>query len=180
MKPSSRRMRATSAFMRLAGTDTVSWRAAAALRTRVRRSATGSFGIPIPFGRAFFAGAGLRAGRSDRSAASAGCSRNAVISSVNTNLLSPARLRDARQLADQRALAEADPAEAELPKVASRPSAHLAAVVHPHRELGRALRFQDEALLGHLLPLRTQCGTASRGCAGARVPLRPFSPSCRS
>src|SRR2546430_4549467 len=137
MKPSSRRMRATSAFMRLVGTDTVSWRATAALRTRVRRSATGSFGIPIPFGRTFFGGAGLRAGRSDRSTVSAGCSRIAVISSVNTNPLSPARLRDARQLADERALAEADPAEAELPKVAPRPAAHLAAVMRPHRELDR-------------------------------------------
>ena len=41
------------------------------------------FGIPMPFGRAFFGGAGLRAGRSDRSAVSGACSRNAVISSVN-------------------------------------------------------------------------------------------------
>src|SRR6267378_5038530 len=111
-------MRATSAFIRLVGTDTVSWRALAALRTRVRRSATGSFGIPIPFGRAFFAGAGLRDGRSGRSPVSAGCSRNAVISSVNTKPPSPARLRNARQLADQRTLAEADPAQPELPKVA--------------------------------------------------------------
>src|SRR2546430_16794093 len=110
-------MRATSAFMRLAGTDTVSWRAPAALRTRVRRSATGSFGIPIPFGRAFFGGAGLRAGRSDRSAVSAVCSRIAVISSVNTNPLSPTRLRDARQLADERTLAEADPARSEERRV---------------------------------------------------------------
>src|SRR3989454_7048496 len=153
MKPSSRRMRATSAFIRLVGMDTVSCRATAALRTRVRRSATGSFGIPIPFGRTFFGAAGLRAGRSDRSAVSAAGSRNAVISSVNTNLLLPARLRDARQLADQRALAEADPAKAELPKESARPAAHLAAVVHPHRELGRALRFQDEAFLCHLLLL---------------------------
>ena len=65
--------------------DTVSWRATAALRTRVRRSATGSFGIPMPFGRAFFAVAGLRAGRSAPAGASVVVgSRNAVISSVNT------------------------------------------------------------------------------------------------
>src|SRR5207247_165597 len=135
MKPSSRRMRATSAFMRLVGTDTVSWRAPAALRTRVRRSATGSFGIPIPFGRAFFGGAGLRAGRSVRSAVSAGCSRVAVISSVNTNPLSPTRLRDARQLADERALAEADPAEAVLPQEDPRPDVHLTSVMSQLCEL---------------------------------------------
>src|SRR2546430_4395515 len=101
-------MRASSAFIRLVGMDTVSCRATVALRTRVRRSATGSFGIPMPVGRAFFGGAGLRAGRSDRYAVSTGCSRVAVISSVNTKPPLPARLRDARQLADQRALAEAD------------------------------------------------------------------------
>src|SRR2546421_13074391 len=132
-------MRATSDFIRLVGMDTVSCRATAALRTRVRRSATGSFGIPMPFGRTFFGGAGLRAGRSDRSAVSGACSRNAVISSVNTKPLLPARLRDAGQLADQRALAEADPAEAELPEEPARPAAHLAAVVRPHRELRRTL-----------------------------------------
>src|SRR5437763_16806613 len=122
MKPSSRRVRAPAAFRRLVGTATVSWRAPAALRTRVRRSATGSFGIPIPFGRAFFGGAGLRAGRSVRSAVSAGCSRVAVISSVNTNPLSPTRLRDARDLADPRAPPEAEPAEAALPKQATAPA----------------------------------------------------------
>src|SRR5216684_3993166 len=164
MKPSSRRIRATSAFMRLVGTDTVSWRAPAALRTRVRRSATGSFGIPIPFGRTFFGVAGLRAGRSDRSAVSACCSRVAVISSVNTNPLSPARLRDARQLADQRALAETDPAEAELTQEAARPAADLAAMMRSHSELRRSLRFQDEAFLRQFLLLtKTPCGTASRG-----------------
>src|SRR5213083_1584076 len=62
MKPSSRRMRAISSFVRLVGTLTVSWRAPAALRTRVSMSATGSFGIPMPFGRAFLGGvAGLLA-----------------------------------------------------------------------------------------------------------------------
>src|SRR2546430_1860387 len=132
-------MRAPSAFIRLVGTDTVSWRATAALRTRVRRAATGAFGIPIPFGRTFFGGAGLRARPPDPAALSVARSPVAVISSVNTNPLSPARLRDARQLADQRALAETDPAEAELPKEAPRPAAHLAAVMRPHRELRRAL-----------------------------------------
>src|SRR5207247_6510659 len=96
------------------------------------------------------------------------------------NPQSPARLRDARQLAHQRALAEADPAEAELPHEAARPAADLAAVVRPHRELGRALRFQDEAFLRQLLLLKTQYGTASRARAAARAPLRPSSPSCRS
>src|ERR1700716_4339373 len=179
MKPSSRRMRAISSFVRLVGMLTVSWRAPAALRTRVSMSATGSFGIPMPFGRAFLGGvAGLRAGRSVRG--SPGCSPMPLIcSSVNTltSTCLPARLRDARQLADQRTLAEADPAEAEDPHIPARPTADLTAVVRPSLELGRPPRLQDEALLRHRIPLRTQYGTASRGRAATRVPLRPFSPS---
>src|ERR1043165_1393638 len=70
MKPSLLRIFAISTLVREVGTDTLSWRAPAALRTRVRRSATGSFGTPTTFGRGlrveagFFAGAARSAVRS--------------------------------------------------------------------------------------------------------------------
>src|SRR5438309_2507121 len=143
MNPSSRRIRATSAFIRLAGTLTVSCRAPAALRTRVSRSATGSFGMPTVFGRAFFGGAGLRAARSGLGAPSvAGSMVATCMSSVTTRSSpsrSPAGLRHARKLADERALAEADPAEAELPHEAARSAADLTTMVGLHLELRRAL-----------------------------------------
>src|SRR5712691_643655 len=172
MKPSSRRMRAISTLIRLAGTETVSWRAPAALRTRVSRSATGSLGIPTDLGRAFFGAAGLRAGRSMVRAASPACSPvpGVIWSTVNAFPL-PARFRDTRQLAAERTLAEADPAEAELPHVAAGPATHLAAAVALHLVLGRPSRLQDEALLRHRLPLKTRFGTASRGRGAARGPL---------
>src|SRR6266508_753744 len=68
------------------------------------------------------------------------------------SLFSPARLRHARELAHERALAEADPAQTELAHVAARPAAHLAPVIRLHLELRRTLRLQDEALLCHLAP----------------------------
>src|SRR5207237_5107983 len=171
MNPSSRRIRATSAFIRLAGTLTVSCRAPAALRTRVSRSATGSFGVPSVFGRAFFGGAGLRAARSGLGAPSvAGSMVATCMSSVTTRSpsRSPAGLRHARKLADERALAEADPAEAELPHEAARSAADLTTMVGLNLELRRALWLQDEALLCHLQPLTMRFGTASRARATER------------
>src|SRR6266508_5852260 len=50
MNPSFFRIFAISSLVRLAGTATDSWRAPAALRTRVSMSATGSFGAPAPLG----------------------------------------------------------------------------------------------------------------------------------
>src|SRR5579859_1557562 len=47
----------------------------------------------------------------------------------------PARFRHAGKLADERALAEADPAQAELPHVAARPATHLTPVVALRLEL---------------------------------------------
>src|SRR3989449_6463298 len=177
MKPSSRRIRAISTFMRLGGRETVSCRAPAALRTRVSRSATGSFGIPTDRGRAFFGGTGLRGARS-AGRASPACSPVAC-SSIKV-IVSPARLRDAGQLTHERALPEADPAQAEFPHEATRPAADLAAAVALHLVPGRTARLQDEALLDHQLPLMNLRGTASRGYAAARDPLRPSSPWCRS
>src|SRR6187549_3835458 len=125
MKPSCLRMRAISTFVRLVGIDTLSWRAPAALRTRVSRSATGSFGTPTTRGRGLrvdgtrlVTGAVRSPGRSPSIGGSPGV---VVISSVI--FFSPARLRHARQLALQRALAEADAAETELPHVAARATA---------------------------------------------------------
>src|SRR5258706_14854277 len=69
----------------------------------------------------------------------------------------PARLRDARQLAQQGALPEADPAKGEPPHVGARASAHEAAAVAANLELRFALRLGDERFLGHWsppLPLR--------------------------
>src|SRR3954471_14338289 len=55
----------------------------------------------------------------------------------------PARLRDAGQLADERALAEADAAQREAAHVGPRPPAHGAAVVPLHLVLRGSLRLRD-------------------------------------
>src|SRR5262249_54095074 len=64
----------------------------------------------------------------------------------------PARLGDARQLADEGALPEADSAQCEAAHVRARPAADGAAVVGPDAELGLALRLRDQRFLGHGLP----------------------------
>src|SRR5216683_2249264 len=116
-------------------------------------SPTGSFGTPMTRGRGLRVDATRFAGGAVRSPGpSLVCVVVGVVSSVI--FFSPARLRHARQLALERALAEADPAEAELPHVAAWAAADLAAVVALHLELRRALRLEDEALLCHLAPLR--------------------------
>src|SRR3954449_8309883 len=51
----------------------------------------------------------------------------------------PTRLRDARQLAEERSLPEADPAQREPADEGARPSAHGAAVVRLHLVLGGSL-----------------------------------------
>src|SRR5256885_5234172 len=94
-----------------------------------------------------------RSGRSGRGGT--GCSEAVVVASVVMVIRSPAvrpspaRLRHTGKLADDRALAEADPAQAELAHVSPRPAADLAPVVTLGLELGRPLRLQDEALLRH-------------------------------
>src|SRR5258705_4832373 len=64
----------------------------------------------------------------------------------------PARLRDARQLTQQGALPEADPAQGEPPHVGARTPAHEAAAVPANLEFRFALRLGDQRLLGHGLP----------------------------
>src|SRR5207245_11369160 len=68
----------------------------------------------------------------------------------------PARLHDARNLALERHLAEAEPAHLELPEVAARTAAQLAPRIGARRKLRFPLRFHDERGLGHakLLPER--------------------------
>src|SRR5256885_16206961 len=61
----------------------------------------------------------------------------------------PARLHDARHLALERELAEAQPAHLELPEIRARAPAQLAPVVRARRELRRALRLHDEGGLRH-------------------------------
>src|SRR5439155_2104579 len=68
----------------------------------------------------------------------------------------PARLQDARNLALERQLAEAEPAHLELPEVAARAAAQLAPMIGARLELRLTLRLHDERGLGHakLLPER--------------------------
>src|SRR5499426_3723539 len=68
----------------------------------------------------------------------------------------PARLHDARHLALERQLSEAEPAHLELPEVAARATAELAPRIGARLELRLTLRLHDERGLGHakLLPER--------------------------
>src|SRR3954464_753957 len=66
----------------------------------------------------------------------------------------PARLGDARQLAQERALPEADAAQGEPSDEGARPSAHGAAVVRLHLVLRGPLRLCDHRFLCHLSPPR--------------------------
>src|SRR5437762_2608113 len=130
MNPSAFKIRAISIFTRLEGIITVSWRAPEALRIRVSMSPTGSF-TATPRGRRAF-GTITRRGRGPSASARSGrgaWGSGVVIAASVVISFSPARFRHARQLADERALAEADPAQAELAHVGAGPAAHLAAVV---------------------------------------------------
>src|SRR4029453_6065422 len=65
----------------------------------------------------------------------------------------PARLYDARHLALERQLTEAEPAHLELPEIAARTPAELAARIGARRKLRFTLRLHDERGLGHTLLL---------------------------
>src|SRR5215510_10978834 len=80
--------------------------------------------------------------------------RRSAIGSLRMAL--PARLHDARNLALERQLAEAEPAQLELPEVAARAAAQLAPVIGARLELRLTLGLHDERGLGHakLLPER--------------------------
>src|SRR5215203_7041455 len=67
-----------------------------------------------------------------------------AIGSVSISTLLPTALRHARDLAVVRELAQADPAEAELPVHGARAPAAPTARVLPHLEARRALLLVDE------------------------------------
>src|SRR6476659_10029404 len=64
----------------------------------------------------------------------------------------PARLGDARQLAQERTLPEADAAQREPPHVGPRAAAHDAAVIRLHLVLRLARGLRDHRLLSHVSP----------------------------
>src|SRR6266498_2085857 len=66
----------------------------------------------------------------------------------------PARLGDARQLALEGALPEADSAQREAAHERTRPAADCAAVVSPDAELRLPLCLCDQRFLGHISPPR--------------------------
>src|SRR5258708_36914605 len=165
MNPSALRIRAISIFIRLDGIMTVSCRAPAALRMRVSMSPTGSltatprgrraFGTIVRRGRG--ASPSVRSGRGVwgsaafvvtsvvmlaqspaplENAPAAGFARRGKAAPRSTLFSAlPARLRHRWACADEGSLAEADPAQAELPHVRPGATADLAAVVALRLEL---------------------------------------------
>src|SRR5882762_2667059 len=61
----------------------------------------------------------------------------------------PARLHDARNLALERQLSEAEPAHLELPEEGARTAAQLAPGIGARAELRLTLRLHDQRGLGH-------------------------------
>src|SRR5271165_4055319 len=122
MYPSSLRIRAISIFSREAGTSTFAWRAETAFRTRVSMSAMGS-AVIVSYSAPFI-----------------------VLSSIQPALgqsYLPTSLGDARNLARQRQLPEADPAQGKLAEKAARTSAGLTTVSQPHLEFRLLQFFRD-------------------------------------
>src|SRR5881409_2736815 len=107
-------------------------------------SASGSLGAPPTRGFfGFCATVRFTAGRGAR-LSPACCSPVSMGGVVSFISISPTRLRHARQLAHERALAEADPTQPELAHVATRAAAHLAPVIALHLELRRPLGLEDQ------------------------------------
>src|SRR4051812_7638712 len=77
---------------------------------------------------------------------------SAIGSEMFICLFLPARLRHAGQLAEERALPEADAAEREAAHEGAGPSADRAAVIRLHGMLRGPLRLGDQRFLGHLSP----------------------------
>src|SRR5262245_19168273 len=95
--------------------------------------------------------------------------------SFTSKALLPARLDDARDLARERQLTEADAAHLELAEVAAGPPAPAAAGVLADRELRLPLGLGNEGQLGHLESPPTGTGTACPGTAGgASTPRRSW------
>src|SRR6266850_5738012 len=117
MNFSRKRTRTSSVFTVESGTSTFLCFALHALRIDVNRSAMGSLTDMVPFPA--FGPSGLL----------------------------PAGLHHPRDLPQERQLAEADAAEAEIAEEPAWPSAPVAAVVAAHFELGRPLPLFDDRLL---------------------------------
>src|SRR5579875_835911 len=81
---------------------------------------------------------------------------------MSGRLLSPARLGDAGDLAGVHELAQADPAQPELPEHRVRPPAPAAPGVGAHLELRCALLLLDQCLLRHLRLTALRVGTGTR------------------
>src|SRR5262245_33806358 len=121
------------------GTSSLRCFAPMALRMQVRKSATGSLtdiqSLPEP-----------------ASSRITGCCLahcvNGPITRASRACL-PAALDDARDLARERQLAEADAAHAEVTQERARPATAVATVVRAHLELRSALPLLDDRLLRH-------------------------------
>src|SRR4051812_34834887 len=83
----------------------------------------------------------------------------------------PATLRDAGDEAPKRHLPQADPAQAELPEIAARAPADVAAVVLPHLELCGAAGLDYKAYLSYALRVPSSPSRRRPGRC-ARAPLR--------
>src|SRR3954463_7127892 len=91
----------------------------------------------------------------------------------------PARLRDARQLALEGSLPEADAAQVEAAHEAPRTAADHAAVVAACGELRLQLCLRDQRFLGHSISSPPTWRRACRGArANASIPRRTW-PSSR-
>src|SRR5262245_49848477 len=142
MKPSSSKILAIEAFIRDAGMSTRRCRACWALRMRVSMSAMGSVIDILAYSSSSRPARGAPERRSPPTRGR-GDRRDSL----------PARLDDARNLAPQSQLAEADAAHPEVPQEGPRPPTAVAAVVLPHFELRLLPRLGDERFGRHSLSL---------------------------
>src|SRR5579875_993618 len=132
-------MRAISSFSLEWGTSTFCCRALMALRTRVRKSETGSVKLMLCFSFNRRPFACLCTGKNPQRRTYHFASYQSLVTSFSQL---PARLRNSRYLAAQRQVAKMQPAQAKLAQVTARASADLAAVMLPGRELGLLVRLR--------------------------------------
>src|SRR5512143_1645440 len=89
-------------------------------------------------------------------------------------LPSPRRLRHARDVAPEREVPEADPAEAELPEIGARPAAALAAVALAGLEFQLRIRLDDCSATSH------RCALSLSPERHAELPEEHASPVVRA
>src|SRR5437762_770576 len=82
----------------------------------------------------------------------------------------PARLREPRDLALARQIAQAEATHAEAAEVRTRPATERAAVVGAHLELRRPRGLHHQRRLRHLASVSLRPGTASRARAAGSSP----------